>query len=217
MDATVPAMSPRFIPEACLQVNRIPIASRLRKTSLMAGQNRRLGLVRARSQFLIVATLVPSWAAKVFWVRRDRKRYSFRDLESKGPFLARGCESPLTALITRWQKGCKKDPFRQIWGVDFQRPTLNVQRSTICPCALDTFELQNSRFADNKPPRDLADEKRYSSTRSGYWSVRTRLEYDLGGSSRWLVHKHPDDQRSIASHGNVAAEWEGSGRWRTHE
>jgi hypothetical protein len=93
--------------------NRIPIASRLRKTSLMAGHNRRLGSVRAHSQFLSVATDVPRRAARVLWVRLDSKRYCFSDLESERRSPARGGESPLMAFRTRWQKGCRKDPFGQ--------------------------------------------------------------------------------------------------------
>ena len=76
-------------------------------------QNLRLGAVRRCSQFLSVSRLTPSCAASVFWVRACLTRCDRRLWESSFRFPARGCESPLMALITRWQKGFRTDPFRQ--------------------------------------------------------------------------------------------------------
>ena len=78
----------------------------------ITGQNLRLGAVRPCSQFLTVSRLILNCAASVFLVRACLTQCARRPSESNFRFLPRGCESPLMALITRWQKGFETDPFR---------------------------------------------------------------------------------------------------------
>jgi hypothetical protein len=76
-------------------------------------QNRLLGLVRQHSQFLSVPKLTPSFAAKFSWARLIFMRYFVSNCPSDWGLFLQGGESTLMALITRWQKGFKNDPFRQ--------------------------------------------------------------------------------------------------------
>src|ERR1700677_4347573 len=75
-------------------------------------QNRLFGLVRPVCQFLRVPMLTPSFTANASWEMLVFTGYFVSNSASDwGPFW-KGCESTLTALITKWQKGCRNHPFR---------------------------------------------------------------------------------------------------------
>jgi hypothetical protein len=76
----------------------------------MVFQNRRFGIVLPRSQFLSVPKLTPSLSASPVLVILLRKQWA---VSRSCSFFKGGCESTLMAFITRWQKGFKRDPFRQ--------------------------------------------------------------------------------------------------------
>jgi hypothetical protein len=78
-------------------------------------QNRLFGLVRPNCQFLRVRMLTPSFTANAPWERLVFMRYSVSNSASDWGLFWQGCESTLTALITRWQKGFRNHPFRQIF------------------------------------------------------------------------------------------------------
>jgi hypothetical protein len=59
-----------------------------------------------------VPKLTPSFAARVVLERLNFRRYFVSNSASDWVLFWQGGESTLTALITRWQKGCRKDPFR---------------------------------------------------------------------------------------------------------
>jgi hypothetical protein len=82
-------------------------------------QNRLLGLVRQHSQFLSVPKLTPSFTAKFSWARLIFMRYFVSNCPSDWGLFLQGGESTLMALITRWQKGFKNDPFRQLYFLGF--------------------------------------------------------------------------------------------------
>jgi hypothetical protein len=82
----------------------------------MVGHDFRFGRVRLNSQFLSVPKLTPSFAARMFLVILLCKRQAVSIL---GKLSSRGCESTLTALITRWQKGFRNHPFRHANDADF--------------------------------------------------------------------------------------------------
>ena len=79
----------------------------------MSFQNRRFGCVHPRSQFLSVPKLTPSFVAKLSWLSLIFMRYFVSNSASDWVLFLQGGESTLMALITRWQKGFKNDPFRQ--------------------------------------------------------------------------------------------------------
>jgi hypothetical protein len=58
---------------------------------------------------------MPSFAAKVSFVRLDFSRYFVSNSASDWLLFWQGGESTLAALITRWQKGFKNHPFRQLF------------------------------------------------------------------------------------------------------
>jgi hypothetical protein len=75
-------------------------------------QNRLFGLVRPSCQFLRVPVLMPSFTANAAWERLVFMRYFVSNSASEWVLFWQGCESTLTALITRWQKGFRNHPFR---------------------------------------------------------------------------------------------------------
>src|ERR1039458_2108234 len=81
----------------------------------MAFQNRRFGCVQLCSQFLRVPRLTPSFAANVIVEKPDSSLYFISDFPKDCVLFWQGGESTLTALITRWQKGCRNHPFRQFF------------------------------------------------------------------------------------------------------
>jgi len=82
-------------------------------SSRMLNQNRLLGLVRPNSQFFRVPKLTPSFSAKVPRFRLNFNRYCVSNAAKDWVLFWQGGESTLVAFITRWQKGFKRDPFRQ--------------------------------------------------------------------------------------------------------
>jgi hypothetical protein len=75
-------------------------------------QNRRFGCVHPRSQFLRIPKLTPSFAAKVVLEKHVSSLYFVSDSAMDWVLFWQGGESTLTALITRWQKGCRNHLFR---------------------------------------------------------------------------------------------------------
>jgi hypothetical protein len=78
----------------------------------MALQNRRLGCVQPRSQFLSVPRLTSSFDAKAVREKPDFSLYFISNSARDWVLFWQGCESTLMALITSWQKGFRNHPFR---------------------------------------------------------------------------------------------------------
>ena len=91
---------------------RVRIDPCVPKRARIVGHDFRFGCVRPNSQFLSVPNLTPSFAAKMFFAISLHKRQVISVLDK---LCGRRCEFPLTAVITRWQKGFRNHPFRQIF------------------------------------------------------------------------------------------------------
>jgi hypothetical protein len=92
-------------------------------------------------QFLRVRMLTPSFTASAPWERLVFMRYSVSNSASDWGLFWQGCESTLTALITRWQKGFRNHPFRQ----------------PICHILQDGAEENNRIFGLFESVRTVAD------------------------------------------------------------
>ena len=83
-------------------------------------QNRLFGLVRLSCQFLRVPMLTPSFSTNAPLESPVFIEYFVRNSVSVWGLFWKGCESPLTALITRWQKGCRSHPFRHASSYNYE-------------------------------------------------------------------------------------------------
>jgi len=55
----------------------------------------------------------PSFVAEAFRGKFDFSQYLVSDSASNWVLFCQGCESTLTTLITKWQKGFRNDLFRE--------------------------------------------------------------------------------------------------------
>jgi hypothetical protein len=99
--------------------------------------------VHPRSQFFKVPMLTPSLAANAPLERLVFIRYFVSNSANELVLFWPACESTFKALITRWQKGFRNHPFRQILSYRFSPHAVSF--ATQSSHSLNTISVHNAR------------------------------------------------------------------------